>query len=273
MRKFYRFFIPILVIVTALNTLRAEGLGGQQLANKTPEKFIPNKGQLLQTNGEAADQVRYYFEGQKASVYFREKGWSYVFSRQKGGNEPTSSENLLTELTKLPSANQPDQRQYYRLDVNLVGANNKATIKGLQKTEPYYNYYIGHCPDGIEKVYTRERIVYEDIYPGTDLVFYFSNGKLKYDFKVKDGQDADHIKLRYQGADDLEAQLTNQLVVNTPMGSFKETIPAVYQETPNGRQFYEGGYKVEGNTVTFQTAQAIKGDGDLVIDPYTKQTR
>jgi hypothetical protein len=159
MVKFYRFFIPILVIVTALNTLRAGGLAGHQLANKTPKKFIPNKGQLQTTKGGAARQVRYYFQGQKASVYFREKGWSYVFSRQKGGNAPTSLENLLTELTKLPSANQPDQREYYRIDVNVVGANNKATIKGLQKTKPYYNYYLGHCPDGIEKVYSRKKLV------------------------------------------------------------------------------------------------------------------
>ena len=267
MGQMYRWLLLLFTICQGLNVSQAGGSTSAGFTDQHSQAFIPNKGQLLQTNGQPARQVAYYYQGQKASVYFRENGWSYVFARKKPDSAAARADQPLSAIPKLTADKKPVEREYYRIDVNVVGANNKATIKGLQKTKPYYNYYLGHCPDGIEKVYSRKKLVYENIYPGTDLVFYFSNGKLKYDFKVKNGQDADQIKLRYQGAEGLEARLTNQLVVTTPMGSFKETIPAVYQETANGRQFYEGGYKAEENTVTFQTAQAIKGDGDLVIDP------
>ena len=47
---------------------------------------------------------------------------------------------------------------------------------------------------------TYARIVYEELWPGIDLVYQGTVNQLKYEFVVKPGVDPGNIRLRYRGA-------------------------------------------------------------------------
>ena len=73
--------------------------------------------------------------------------------------------------------------------MTLVGANPAAAVAGSDPLPGRSNYFIGNDPKnwhtGIPQF---AGVHYQSVYPGIDLVFYGSQGRLEYDFKVAAGR-------------------------------------------------------------------------------------
>jgi Beta-propeller repeat len=85
------------------------------------------------------------------------------------------------------------------------------------------------------------RVVYKDLYPGIDLVFYQADGRLEYDFVIAPGADPNRIDLAWQGA------RHNLLEQRDPVayqlsGKIRRAVSASLIESDSHLRFHLGNY-------------------------------
>lgn len=74
-------------------------------------------------------------------------------------------------------------------------------------------------------------LCYRDAWPGIDLLYTLTDGRLYSTFVVKPGADPNQIQFSYQGITAIRRTETEQLEVGTPLGGFTEDPPVAYQES------------------------------------------
>lgn len=148
------------------------------------------------------------------------------------------------------------------------GANPAPRVAGDARLPGTVNEFSGSDPAGWRTdIATFGRVVYQGVYPGTDLVFYGNQRQLEYDFVLAPGADPGKIALRFSGADSVSVNAAGDLVLTTGGETVVERAPVVYQDVGGVRQAVVGSYVVGGDgRVGFRV-----GDYDrsrpLVIDP------
>jgi hypothetical protein len=189
--------------------------------------------------------------------------------------------------------------------MNLVGANPRAKVTGLEELPGKSNYFIGNDPKKSRtNVPNYAKVKYASVYPGVDLVYYGKQGKLEYDFVVQPGADPRSIQLgvvsdgqvgsrqKAVGSETdvgavgepprahhharLRIDTNGDLVVGTDGGEAIFRKPVVYQPTTyneprttdgGGRDLVEGQYVLRGdNQIAFQLADYDRRR-PVVIDP------
>src|SRR5262249_8900368 len=73
-------------------------------------------------------------------------------------------------------------------------------------------------------------VVYRELWPGVDMVFRQSRGRLKYELVVAPGARPDAIRLAYRGAERVELDGAGNLRLRTARGVRQEPRPISYQE-------------------------------------------
>src|ERR1700691_4952576 len=102
------------------------------------------------------------------------------------------------------------------LRMQLAGANPAPRFTALDKLPGISNYFIGNDPKQWHvNIPQYSRVLEQDIYPGVNLVYYGTQGKLEYDFDVAPGTDPSVIRLAFQGARDLQIDAQGELVAHT----------------------------------------------------------
>lgn len=149
----------------------------------------------------------------------------------------------------------------YRMDVELLGANPSPKIITDGKAAHYERYYTNGLDGAIAQKFSK--ITYLDVYPGIDLLFYFTkDGQLEYDFVVGPKGKISDIKIKYSGVEEVKINADGSLTARTPFGSVTENAPYAYQQEDKKR--VAAAFMVENNIVSFSAADYI---GTLVIDP------
>lgn len=71
----------------------------------------------------------------------------------------------------------------------------------FENPAPYYlNYYLGNDPQSWKtNVYPSQSITLKNIYPHTDLRIYTQNGGVEFDWILRPGANAEHVKLQFSG--------------------------------------------------------------------------
>jgi hypothetical protein len=129
------------------------------------------------------------------------------------------------------------------------------------------NFLIGNDPSKWHTdVHTYGRVRYAGVYPGIDLVYYGTQGKLEYDFAVAPNADPKAIGLRFEGAEGLRVDHQGNLQVRSPGGEIAFLRPVAYQESGSQRIPVEATYRVSGNTLRFKIG-AYDHRERLIIDP------
>ncbi|HZW05453.1 MAG TPA: SBBP repeat-containing protein, partial [Candidatus Nitrosotalea sp.] len=208
-----------------------------------PLMFEPNQGQA---NLDPADS--------RAKFTARGSGYSLYLG----------SDGAILRLSSRDSSNS----QYVEaVAMKLAGANPHANLTAFDRLPGQSNYFLSNDPTkwhtGIPQF---ARVRYEQIYPGIDLVFYGSQGRLEYDFQVAPGSDPSQAELEFAGAKKIELQ-DGALILTGEKGSLRLDPPRVYQHIAGRDQPVSGSFVLRGaNRAGF----AI-GDYDhsrqLVIDP------
>ena len=110
-------------------------------------------------------------------------------------------------------------------------------------------------------------IAYRDLYPGIDLVYGGSQGRLKSEFRVAPGADAGAIRLYYAGAKSVTVDAQGALLAATSKGVFREEAPILYQRIAGKTVPVAGAFRVWGNgNVGFEIG-AYDHSQALAIDP------
>lgn len=146
------------------------------------------------------------------------------------------------------------------------GANRQARIHARGEASGTANYLTGRREEWRTGIPLYSAIQYDELYPGIDLVFYGSEGRLEYDFILRPGADPARIRIRFDGAEDLRLD-GGDLVAGTAGGELRHRRPRVYQERPEGRVEVNGEYVLSGpDEAGFRVAHYDRGRA-LVIDP------
>jgi hypothetical protein len=224
---------------------------------KLPLSFEPNQGQ-------ADSQFKFLARG---------SGYTLLLSPAEaalGLRSSTASTSKHAKDPGSPSAtngvNTPDP--YAILRLRFLGANTSAQIDGLDRQLGVSNYYIGNDPAKWRtSVPHFSRLLYKNLYPGIDLVFYGNQGRLEYDFIVSPGANPSAIALAFEGAGKMKINPGGDLVIGTTGGEVCLHKPAIYQEAAGKRHPVSGGFVVDGaHKVGFHVAKYNTGK-PLIIDP------
>ena len=219
--------------------------------------FIKNEGQILDKKGQKIEHIIGLYKGKSFDVFFQNNQINYVFKKAN------FSQKNITELMFQKSNY---EFQYYRMDIDFLGANPSCKIK-FSKQKRLNHRYLNNSSGEIKIDNGYQEILYENIYDGIDLKFYLYENTLKYDFIVHPKGNYENIKMKYIGADNIINQ-SSKLIIENPLGILEESIPEIYQETKSEKSIVEGNYHVRKNEISFELREFNRNQ-DLIIDPWS----
>lgn len=233
--------------------------------------FYENKGQIVDQNGNAYNDVRYLFNSAGLNVQLKKGGFSYdVYEIEKTKKKISGDEKNSRELNPQKPIQEFDYKsKFHRVDIDLLNSNKNAEIVAEGKSTDYENYYnIKDKPEGVTNVYRYQKITYKNIYPNIDLVFFKPNDTSKaveYNFVVKPNGKISDIKLKFKGA---KTKLKDgKLSMNLRFGEMQENIPHSWLEDTTAKKDISVKFKeIESDVFGFEAPQD-SFDKTVVIDP------
>jgi hypothetical protein len=221
-----------------------------------PLLFVPNEGQT-------DERVAYYIQGRDKTIYFTPQGVTFALTApftqtNAPADLPTHGLAQLETRPKRMSV-EPTAVQRWAVKLDFLGANPDVRPVGQDKTEAILSYFKGRPEAWRTGLPTYAKIVYPELWPGIDLVYYGTVNRLKYEFVVRPGADPGRIRLAYRGATDVQVNAAGQLEVTTPVGGFQDETPAAYQE-------------VDGRRVEIEMAYAFEPAPPEILSPQSSTT-
>jgi hypothetical protein len=218
------------VAKTSLSNARSET---REAFGKLPLYFFENQGQV-------DESVAFYIPGGNTGIYFTQQGVIFALAAPEvEADQETPEIRPVSFDLRGSGMESPAARRRWRVNLNFVGANAEAHPVGRERTEAIVSYFKGTRENWKTGVATYAEVVYEDLWPGIDVIYSGNNGRPKADFVVQPGADPQQIRLAYRGASTVRVNATGQLEVVTPAGTLTEDAPYAYQDTPEGRREVE----------------------------------
>ena len=160
MKKIFYIFTILLSICLSISVLANTGnpidpsikaKATEWVKTKSVE-FIENKGQMTDMNNNPVPFVLFKTEASGLDLYITEKGLTNVFIKiiQEKNNDSSSCKGMhMRDHLK----NEKTRMEWNRIDMFLKGATiKKENIIKEGKSEHFYQYFLGHCPDGVTDV-------------------------------------------------------------------------------------------------------------------------
>ena len=124
-----------------------------------PVRFIENKGQIVDVNSRPVPFVLFKAEAPGMNLYITEKGLTYVFVKH------LKKEGEKREINPATSFHEQLKTEMAWFNVHLDGATIKREniIKEVESQE-HFNYFYGHCPQGIVEVHQYDKITIREVY-------------------------------------------------------------------------------------------------------------
>ena len=168
----------------------------RQAYGSLPLSFVPNAGQNDR-------RVRYSAQAGDTSFFFTRRGAVVALAGKEKG---------------------------FALRLGFLGADRRVAIGGQRRVAGRVNYLLGRDRTGWHtNLPTYHEVVYRQLWPGIDLRFRGSEGQLKYELEVAPGASVDAIRLAYAGASGVSLDRDGDLLLRTPLGTFRDTRPISYQ--------------------------------------------
>jgi hypothetical protein len=229
-------------------------------------QFIPNEGQV-------DNYVPYYVQGRDKTIYFTPKGLTFVLSgvRESRLERLTRTHGYERQATRMlgmeeyPNgafsyegdrlhrpkarsgglgAEKYSERWVVKLD--FVDANPGVKPVGVEETGAVISYFKGKPEEWRAGLPAYSKIVYEDLWPGVDLLYHGTYDRMKYEFMVHPGADPSQIRLAYRGAESVRLTDEGRLAVETPMGGFEDEAPVAWQKSEGVHAEVAVAYVLEG---------------------------
>ncbi|MYL22056.1 hypothetical protein GLW04_19460, partial [Halobacillus litoralis] len=224
---------------------------------RIPVYFVQNQGQLDHEN------VFYYSKGKGCEVFFTNEGASFVFLGGENGGQ-----SILTEEILNPS---PKSTKGFRLDFRFLNGGRTITPLARGELEGKVNDFKGLGPTKWHKnISTYSEVVYQQVWPGIDLVFRGNEGRVKYEFTVQPGANINNIRFTYDGADKLSLDSQGNLCIDTPFGVLIDEQPISFQEHQGEHIHIESAFQLlprDKSEVSFYLEGGYNKQFPITIDP------
>jgi hypothetical protein len=153
------------------------------------------------------------------------------------------------------------------LRLHVVGSGGRVAPAAEQPLPGVVNYYVGNDPKNwLTGIKTYGRVRYAGVYPGVDLVYYGTQGRLEYDIAVAPGASAKPVRLAIEGAERVRLDHSGRLKVQANLHEVAFEHPVAYQVNEGRRVPVAARYRLTGNTVRFELG-AYDHSKQLIIDP------
>src|ERR1700733_8242246 len=216
--------------------LAAPSVSPRAALSGLPLSFEPNIGQ-------AAADAQFVAHGAAYAIALTEQGAKLSLGNAAGGKSPDE------------------------IQLRVRGARTTAKPTPEEVLPGRVNFLIGNDPSKWHTdVHTYGKVRYTGVYPGIDLVYYGTQGKLEYDFAVAPNADPKAIGLRFEGAEGLRVDQLGDLQVRSQGGEIAFLRPVAYQVIGSQRIPVDAAYRVSGNTLHFKIGAYDHREG-LIIDP------
>ena len=163
----------------------------------------------------------------------------------------TSTEAVLHLQNAHPGASRVrgfSKTQDAALRMRIVGAARHAKVNALDRLPGTINYFGGNdSSKWITNIQAYQKVQYENVYPGADLIFYGNQQQLEYDFRLAPGFDPRRIRLALSDARKIRIDHVGDVVITTAAGDVRMHKPDVYQEENNSRQQIAGKFVIKRN--------------------------
>lgn len=220
--------------------------------------FIENKGQFTLPDGKADIPVKFGFQEGDLSVYFSTAGIYFHyrhFDIEKKEQHP-ERENRTEEEREV-------KWKTGLVELNFLNHNPHCSIIMEDSVPFYFTYALNGDYRRPVKASASKRIIYQNIYPYTDLQIYFHDSTgLKYVFVLYPGADASAIKMQYANAD-VSKLVNGDLQIVSSSFSLSDHAPRTFQK---GEEI-PSAFTVEGNIVAFALEEKTISD-TTIIDPW-----
>jgi hypothetical protein len=156
------------------------------------------------------------------------------------------------------------------LRLRLVGASPSPRVSGEERLPGKVSYFIGNDPARWRtNVPTYQKVRYEGVYPGVDLLYYGKQGQVEYDFVLEPGAPTEQLQLRFEGG---RAQIDTQgdLLVAVDGASVVFRKPLAYQPDRHNaatKHFVAAAYVLKGHNQVGFRVSPYDTQRPLVIDP------
>ncbi len=149
--------------------------------------------------------------------------------------------------------------------LHWVGIDPLARVRGEDLLPARSNYFsVKRSYTGVPRY---ERVRYESLYPGIDLIFRIGGEGLEYDFVLAAGADPTQIAMRVEGATKTEIGPDGSLLLLVGRDTIKHHRPHVYQEAGDGRRQITCDYRIRTDGAIVLALGSHDSRQPLVIDP------
>ncbi|MFN3325324.1 MAG: SBBP repeat-containing protein [Bryobacteraceae bacterium] len=210
-----------------------------ELLDQLPLRFEPNTGHL-------SGDVRFISRTPEFNLYLTETGAAFA----------------------LPHSGDSGKASIFRME--LPGANPHPKTEGLAPLPSRSSYFLGNRPERWSRnVLHFEKVLYREVFPGIDLVYYGKDSRLEYDFVVAPGADPRLIRMRFEGPERLRVDESGALVMESGRLALQQLRPVVFQEDAarKERREIEGRYVLLAHNEVGFALGAYDATRPLVIDP------
>jgi len=167
-------------------------------------------------------------------------------------------------IIQLRGKNSTDYQQFYLV---FKGVKTPELISANKKAAYTVNYYRGEKTRWRTNIETFAEIIYQQIYPGIDLKFYFNDSRLEYDFIVKAGVDPGVIVFNYENTDGTTVAGNDALEILVNNGVVQQRPPFIYQWDGEKKQRIQGKYTGNNRDGFRFSLAAYDTSKTLIIDP------
>jgi hypothetical protein len=206
-----------------------------------PVAFVENRGQT-------DARVRYYAQGPRYAFYL-------------------TRDEVIVSFMNAPASGG------VALALQFRGANPRLALEGEQRAAGEVNYFRGNDAAAWRTGIPRyAQVAYRELWPGVDLRLREQTGTLKYEFRVRAGARPADIRLAYTGASGLSIDGSGALLIETGMGTLRDSPPVSHQMIDGVRVPVDSRYALVKGTADdaeygFDVGDSYRPDHELIIDP------
>lgn len=231
---------------------------------------------FIKNNGQWSDSVNYAWLGNGVNMFFCANSIVYDFFEAPSSTNNKelceANSHLLTNAHSLEMSHpklETDKRHAIKMSfLNNTNNLSKMTLIAENKIETYFNYYLGNDKTKWKtRVPAFERLIYKNVFHNIDLIYYFVDGNLKYDYIASPGSNVNDIEMLIEGAD-IHHSSDGGIDYAITVGSFQEESPYAYQVSKNSKKetSVDVSFDIKNNLLRFKLGE-YDSTQILVIDP------
>ncbi len=243
--------------------IELEELKVSKVLNSLPLIFERNIGQH-------DEKVQFVLNKKECTTFFTDTELVLAFrSNEKIEKEKEIDSKLIVNSL----INNLSEYKVNVLRINFEDSNKIPQIIGKNEFNCKINYFKGDNKSQWKScIPIYEKLLYKEVYPGIDLLYYGKQTNMKLEFIVQPNKSIDCIKLNFEGADKIEIDEEGNLVVSFDDKAVKilnlEAIQGGSEEKIECKFEIEDNFKIKFNVANYDLNEVLKINMQFLFEVF-----